>query len=94
MIDHVRKWVRPGTVLAFVLFLLTGGYIAGFAEMLRPGAGFTLINLQKDWLNAIPENAYNLFGAAIIGYFGAREVGKWAERKFVQPPEKPDDEII
>lgn len=92
MINRIRPWVRPATTIIFVLFITGNGFFAALLENFWPGAGYRLIALHHAWLRAIPDPAYQLMGATILGYFGAREAGKWAERRFAPPPqEQPDD---
>lgn len=88
MIARIRPWVRPGITLAFVIFLLAGGYIAVLLDVIWPGMGARFVNLQASWLRAIPDATYQVMGTAILGYFGAREVGKWADKKFAGESEK------
>lgn len=93
MIDRFRPWVRPATTTVFVLFITGGGLFAALLESFWPGAGKRLVEIQAAWLRAIPDPAYQLMGATILGYFGAREAGRWAERKFTAAAaEKSNDE--
>ncbi|MXO64842.1 hypothetical protein [Altericroceibacterium endophyticum] len=84
-LETFRAWVRPASVTASFAFVLLGGYLAFVLEALAPGLGCTLIRIQGAWLSAIPDPAWQVIGGTVLAYFGAREVGKWADRKYSGP---------
>ncbi len=90
LLDRLQPWVRPATVAAMVGFVLLGGYLAALVEWAMPGAGFALVAVMAAWLDAIPDGAWGMITATVVGYFGAREAGKWADKKFAKPV-KPED---
>ena len=90
--ERFKQIIRPGVTLMFAMFVLSGGYIAAVIEAIHAGAGHGFVDIQGEWLRAIPDGAYQLFAATIMTFFGAREVGKWGDKKYPPPP-SPDAEI-
>ncbi len=89
LLERFRAWVRPASVTACMLFILLGGYIAFGLELVSKGLGHTLIDIMGGWLRAIPDPAWQVIGATVLTYFGAREAGKWADRKFARKSALP-----
>lgn len=82
LLDRLQPWIRPAIVLSCLGFLLLGGYIAFALEQLRGGLGREFIAIMGAWLDAIPgEIVTGLFGI-LLAFIGAREAGKWAEKKY------------
>jgi hypothetical protein len=78
--DPWTSRARPAflyVIYVMILFAIPMGVLTIF----NPQAATTLIAGFKEWLNAIPNVLYELFGAGYLGYCGARSWDKNSRKK-------------
>jgi len=73
--DKYTSRARPSILYVFyilVLFSIPMGILSAF----NPDMAINIIDGFKNWLNAIPERLYDMFGYVILGYMGTRSFDK------------------
>ena len=81
MLDTLRDYIRPLTVLALIGNLLIGAIVAGVIEMVWPGQGVAFTEAVAGWFQAIPDSYYQLAGAGSVAYIASRGYQKGVEIK-------------
>ena len=78
--DPWTSRARP-SFLYVVYLMILASIPMGFLTAFNPEVALAVTNGMKDWLAAIPESMWTLFGAGYLGYTGAREFGKHSKNK-------------
>jgi hypothetical protein len=78
--DPWTSRARP-TFMYVIYIMIIMGIPMGFLSAFKPEIALAVANGMKQWLNAIPDSLYTLFGVGYLGYAGARSWDKNTEAK-------------
>ena len=73
--DPWTSRARPSFLYVIYVMILTA-IPMGFLTAFSPDTALAVTDGMKDWLAAIPESMWALFGAGYLGYAGARSFDK------------------
>jgi hypothetical protein len=78
--DPWTSRARP-TFMYVIYVMILMGIPMGFISAFRPDIALAVANGMKQWLVAIPDSLYTLFGVGYLGYTGARSWDKRTDAK-------------
>lgn len=94
MLDILRDYIRPLTVLALIGTLLLGAVVAGVIELIWVGKGTQFTVGVAGWFRAIPDSYYQLAGAGSVAYIASRGYQKGVEIKARSQVDNPDGDAV
>lgn len=74
--DPWTSRARP-SFLYVIYVMILAGIPMGFLSAFQPEVALAVATGMKQWLTAIPDELYTLFGFGYLGYTGMRGVEKW-----------------
>jgi len=79
--DPWTSRARP-SFLYVIYVLILAAIPMGFLTAYNPEVAKAVTTGMQNWLAAIPDPMWQLFGAGYLGYTGAREFGKHSKNKY------------